>query len=227
MTTTPGRSGGAAGASTDPAHDVCTVEQLREVIPESPTGGAKVVHRLDAHCRRFIELSPFVVIGSRDAAGNPDVSPKGDPPGFVQVVDDRTIAIPERPGNRRCDTFTNVLDDPHVAILFLVPGEDVTLRVMGRASLTTDPALLETMAVQGKVPKLALKVAVTEAFLHCGKAPKRAGLWDPDTHVAPGTFPRLGEMVHDQITGKTGEDLPISREELGDAVEDDYRNNVY
>jgi hypothetical protein len=211
----------------DAEHDVCTFDALRAIIPESPVADAKVMPRLDEHARRFIELSPFLVIASRDADGQMDVSPKGDPPGFVKVLDDGTIAIPERPGNHRCDTFTNVLGVPEVALIFLVPGEDTTLRVMGRATLTQDPDLLESMAVQGRAPKLALRVAISETFLHCGKAPKRAGLWDPAAQVAPGTVPRLGAMIHDQIAWKTGEELPISRDELSDSIDEDARSNRY
>ena len=210
-------------------HEVCTLDQLRDILPtRTGSDDTKVLNRLDEHCRRFIELSPFVVIASRNEAGHMDVSPKGDPPGFVRILDERTLVIPERPGNRRCDTFTNVLQEPHIAMIFLVPGEDLTLRVMGRASLTNDPAILETMAVHGREPVLALRVEVDEAFIHCGKAPKRARLWDPAAQVTEGTFPRMGEMLHDQITGKYQlEHLGITRSELGDATDADYRDNVY
>ena len=207
--------------------DICTLEDLRDVLPTQASSDAKVLDHLDEHCRRFVELSSFVVIASRNAAGQMDVSPKGDPPGFVQIIDERILAVPERPGNRRCDTFTNVLEVPEVAMIFFVPGEDLTLRVMGRGSITRDPALLRTMAVQMREPVVALRVDVDEAFIHCGKAPKRGRLWDPDARVAEGTFPRMGEMLHDQITGKYERDLDITRSELGDITDDDYRNNVY
>lgn len=207
--------------------DITTEAALREILPKGfASDDSKVLTSLDEHCRHYIERSPFLVIASRDAAGNMDVSPKGDPPGFVQVLDDNTIAIPERPGNRRCDTYTNVLAEPEVAVIFLVPGEDVTLRVMGRGSLTTDPALLESMAVNGRPALMALKIAISETFLHCGKAPKRAKLWDPAAQVEKGEFPRLGEMIHDQMAAKAL-DAGVSREQLGDLVDDDYANNVY
>lgn len=211
-------------------HEICTPEELRQVLPKHAMGSddSKVVTRLDQHCRRFIELSPFCVIASRNRDGEMDVSPKGDPPGFVRILDDRTLAVPERPGNRRCDTFTNVLEQPEVAMIFLVPGEDLTLRVMGRASITTDPDLLATMAVRNRVPFAALRVEVDEAFIHCGKAPKRARLWDPESRVPAGTFPRMGEMVHDQISEKLQtDDLGISRSQLGDITDADYRDDVY
>ena len=209
-------------------HEICTLDQLRDVLPaHAGASDAKVLDHLDEHCRRFVERSPFVVIASRNAAGEMDVSPKGDPPGFVQIVGDRTLVVPERPGNRRCDTFTNVLQVPDVAMIFLVPGEDLTLRVMGRASITGDPGLLRTMAVQTREPVVALRVEVDAAFIHCGKAPKRARLWDPDAQVSAGTFPRMGEMLHDQITGKYQSDLEVTRSELGNITDADYRDNVY
>lgn len=216
--------------TVSPESDICTLEQLREVLPTRPMGSdnTKVVTKLDPHCRRFIELSPFVVIASHDEAGNLDVSPKGDPPGFVRIIDDRTLAVPERPGNRRCDTYTNVLQRPEVAMIFLVPGEDLTLRVMGKATITTDRDLLRAMAVKNREPAVALRVDVEEAFIHCGKAPKRARLWNPDARVPKGTFPRMGEMLHDQMKDKyETDDLGVTRSQLGDMTDADYRDNVY
>jgi uncharacterized protein len=206
---------------------ICSIEELREILPTGlGSGDAKVLHALDAHCRRFIEASPFLVIASRNAAGHMDVSPKGDPPGFVRILDDTTLAIPERPGNRRCDTFTNVLEVDEVAIIFLVPGIDMTLRVMGHASLSTQQELLASMAVRDRVPALALVVQVTETFVHCGKAPKRAGLWSTDNHVDPADFPSMGEIMHDHATATLGE-IPYSKDEMVAFTEDDYVNNVY
>ncbi len=208
--------------------DICSIEELRAVLPEGlGSSDAKVLTRLDAHCRRFIEASPFLVIASRDADGHMDVSPKGDPPGFVQVLDDTTIAIPERPGNRRCDTYTNVLQVDEVAIIFLVPGIDMTLRVMGHGRLTTEPELLATMAVGGKVPAMALVIDITETFVHCGKAPKRGGLWGTANHVDPADFPTMGEMMHDHAKANLGDAMPFSKDDMESFVDDDYQNNVY
>ena len=209
--------------------DICTLDQLRDILPKGRgSGDEKVVSRIDEHCRRFIEHSPFLIVASRNAAGRMDVSPKGDPAGFVRILDEQTIAIPERPGNHRCDTFTNILEVPDVALIFLVPGEDLTLRVMGQASLTSAPEVLEPMAMNGRAPKVALLVAVEEAFIHCGKAPKRAHLWDPATHVDKGVFPRMGEMLHDQIAENVGTpDFGLTKSELGDITDDDYANKVY
>jgi PPOX class probable FMN-dependent enzyme len=207
--------------------EICSLDELRQVLPEGlGSSDAKVLPRLDEHCRRFIEASPFVVIASRSSDGHMDVSPKGDPPGFIRIIDDSTIAIPERPGNRRCDTFTNVLEVDEVAIIFLVPGLDMTLRVMGHARLTKDPVLLAEMAVKNRDAQLALVVDIRETFVHCGKAPKRARLWTAEHHVDPADFPSMGEIMHDHMLATLGE-LPFSKDDVVAFAEDDYHNNVY
>ncbi len=161
----------------------------------------KSIDHLDRHCRAFIALSPFLVIGSASADRQADVSPRGDAPGFVKVIDGRTLAIPDRPGNKRIDTLRNVAENPEVALIFLVPGVNETLRVNGTASITTDPALLAGCAVQGKVPQSALVVRVREAFLHCAKALIRSKLWDARAQVERSVLPSLGTMIADQIAG--------------------------
>jgi PPOX class probable FMN-dependent enzyme len=174
--------------------------ELRSMFDEvSPTARIKVISALDAHCRNFIGLSPFLVIGSAAADGKADVSPRGDPPGFVHVLDDRTLAIPDRPGNNRIDTLGNIVANPEVALIFFVPGVGETLRVNGRAQLTQDRALLAGMAVNGKVPKLAIVVAVREAYLHCAKALKRSKLWEPESRAPKGAVPSIGRIIADQV----------------------------
>jgi PPOX class probable FMN-dependent enzyme len=156
--------------------------ELRAVIgPALPRSVKKEIARLDENCRALIAASPFVLIASGDATGRMDVSPKGDAPGFVQVLDDETLAIPDRPGNRRADTFENVLQNPGVGLLFLIPGKLETLRVNGRARVVRDPALRSRMAVQGKSPELVLAVTVEQAFIHCGKCMIRSRLWDKES----------------------------------------------
>ena len=137
----------------------------------------KCIPSLDRHCREFIERSPFLCIGTSGAGGRADVSPRGDPPGFVQVLDDNTLFIPDRPGNNRLDTMTNIIENPNVGLLFLVPGFDDTLRVNGRATIVRDEALAQAAVVNGKEPKVGIRVEVEEAFLHCAKAFKRSRLW--------------------------------------------------
>lgn len=134
---------------------------------------------LDHHCRAYIQRSPFVIVASADGAGELDVSPKGDPAGFVQVLDDSTLAIPERPGNRRADTFSNVLQNRQIALLFLIPGKSETLRVGGTAMIVRDRWLCDSMAVAGKTPAFALVVTIREVSIHCAKCVVRSKLWDP------------------------------------------------
>ena len=140
---------------------------------------AKTAVALDGHCRAFIAKCPFMLIASSDAAGNMDVSPKGDPAGFVRVLDETTLAIPDRPGNRRADTFSNLLQRPNVGLLFLIPGRPDTLRVNGTAMIVKDQWLRDQMAIGGKAPDLAAVVKVIEVFFHCPKCVVRSKLWDP------------------------------------------------
>lgn len=180
-----------------------SIEALREKYREpSERVRRKAIPALDAHCRTFIVHSPFLVIGTAAAsdggtAGGGDVSPRGDGPGFVQVVDDRTILIPDRKGNNRLDTLANIVENPEVAIIFFIPGFDETLRVNGRASLTDDPAVLETLSMGGKPALMAIRVAVKEAYLHCNRAIRRAKLWDEDSKPDRSILPGGGRMVHE------------------------------
>lgn len=157
----------------------------------------KEIARLDTHCRALIARSAFVLVASSNAAGQCDVSPKGDPPGFALVLDDETLALPERPGNRRADTFTNVLENPHVGLLFVIPGKLETLRVNGRARIVRDTGLRERMRVGDKVPELALVVSVEQAFIHCGKCMLRSALWDAETWPDAAGLPSQAECLVD------------------------------
>jgi hypothetical protein len=163
---------------------------------------AKVIESLDIHCKRFIARSPFVLVGSSDTAGNIDVSPKGDPPGFVHVLDDKTLAVPERPGNRRADSFRNRLQTPRVGLIFLIPGKRETLRVSGEALIVRDADLRQRMAVGGRVPELVLVVQVREAFFHCAKCMIRSHLWEPAMWPSLEGLPTLAEaaIAHAKLT---------------------------
>ena len=172
---------------------------LRAILGEpTETVRHKEMPKLDAHCRRFIELSPILFIGSAGEDGKGDVTQRGDPPGFVHILDDRTLLIPERLGNKRGDTLNNVLTHPNVGMIFMIPGVDETLRVNGRASIVDDPALLAPMALNGKTPKLAIRIDVTDAFIHCGRALKRARLWNPKSAIDRKSFASMAQMAHDQ-----------------------------
>lgn len=156
---------------------------------------SKVTIRLNDLTRRFVELSPFLCLATSAADGSCDVTPRGDPPGFVQILDEQRLLIPERPGNRLADSLRNILENPQVGLLFIVPGVADTLRVNGRATLVTDPGVLEPCAVEGKTPKLGILVEVEEVFTHCSKAFLRAQLWDPARHVAREELPSNGELM--------------------------------
>jgi PPOX class probable FMN-dependent enzyme len=187
---------------------VSSVAELRTIYGTPPADSLAVrcvLPHLDKHHRAFIALSPFVVIASADVHGLPDVSPRGDLPGFVAVLDDHTLLLPDRPGNKKLLTLSNILENPNVAVIFFVPGRDDSLRVNGRAQITTDPTLLAPLAVQGKSPRSALLVTVEQAWLHCGKALIRSRLWAPEAKVAPDALPTLGKMLADQIAGVDAE----------------------
>jgi PPOX class probable FMN-dependent enzyme len=176
-----------------------SVEALRELynLP-SELARRKQLDRLDAHCRRFIELSPFMLVSSSGADGLADVSPRGDQPGFVRVIGERTLAIPDRRGNNRLDTLTNIVGNPAVGLIFLIPGYHETLRINGSATIDDDPALLEDFAVNGKPPVTVLMVTVREAYLHCAKSILRSRLWQEDAKTDRSLMPSMGQMIKDQ-----------------------------
>ena len=162
--------------------------ELREIIdPPHEVVLRKEISRLDDFCRDFIARSPFLLVASSDGEGSIDISPKGDPAGFVKVLDDTTLAIPERPGNGRADTFENVLRHPFVGLIFLIPGTRNTLRVRGKARLVRDDWLRESMVVNAKLPDIALVVDVTVAYFHCAKCVIRSKLWSAEQLAATGT----------------------------------------
>ena len=186
----------------------------------SKRAASKTLKALDKHCRAIIAKAPFLVLGTAGGDGSVDVSPKGDHPGFVQVIDERTLAIPDRPGNNRVDSFQNLVENPQVGIIFLVPGLGETLRVTGHAALSTDAEVLEGMAVNGKPPRAALVVTIDEAFLHCAKAIIRAKLWEPETRIERKSLPSLGQMLADQIEN-------VDAEEADAAIQKGYKTTLY
>jgi PPOX class probable FMN-dependent enzyme len=186
----------------------------------NPLATHKVQTRLDEHLRRFIALSPFVILATADGVGNVDASPRGDAPGFVLVLDDQTLLLPDRPGNNRADSFTNILVNPGVALLFFVPGVDETVRVNGKARIVTDSALLTRVEANGKLPRAGLVIAVEKAFFHCGKALKRSRLWQPESRIDRASFPTLGRIIADQ----TGQ---ISAKEAESQIASDYEKKLY
>ncbi len=211
---------------TSPDNRIKSVEEYRSLRGDAhQMNYDKSISFIDDHVANFLAMSSFLTVASIDANGKMDVSPKGDPPGFVKIVDETTIAIPERPGNRRADTYTNVLQNPAVALICMVPGMDETLRINGTASVSTDPDLLKTMEVNGHLPEVALLVDVEEAFLHCGKALKRGRVWDPEAQIDRSTYPKIGEVIFDH--GKYGEKYDVTRERITELAQDDYDNYTY
>ena len=188
-------------------HLIESAEDLRDLYGEpSELAIRKSLDHLDCHCRRFIELSPFLVLASAGADGRVDCSPRGDPAGFVAVLDEHTVLLPDRRGNNRTDSLTNVLEHPYVGMLFLIPGANETLRLNGRATLTTDPAYLEPLAVKGRVPRSGLLVEVEEVFLQCTKALVRSRLWSEKSRVDRKTaLPSFGKMIADHAGLADGE----------------------
>lgn len=180
---------------------------------------------LDQYSRQFISLSPFLVISTADGEGKADLSPRGDPPGFVHVVDDKTILVPDRPGNNRLDTMSNITANPNVGCLFFIPGFEDTLRLNGKARLSDDAALLKHCTVNGKVPKVGILITVEEVFLHCAKALKRSKLWGPDYRQDRGQLPSIARIILAQ-TCETGVDEKEAQEADKD-VEGDYKTGLY
>lgn len=175
--------------------EVTTVEELRAIVGEPlPAVANKVKDRLSEAQQVWLAASPLGFVATTDADGRVDVSPKGDPPGFVHVVDDRTIAIPERPGNKRVDGYLNVLQRPHVGTVFLIPGRGDTLRINGTGTVLSDADYFDAMRVDGKRPILALEIAVEEVFLHCAKAFLRSNTWKPETWT-PDAAPSMARLA--------------------------------
>ncbi|MEX0954279.1 MAG: pyridoxamine 5'-phosphate oxidase family protein [Rhizobiaceae bacterium] len=181
----------------------------------------KELRFLDPHARNFLSRSPFVLIGSQDSSGNADVTPKGDRPGFVAVLDDVTLAVPDRPGNNRLDTFENVVANPAVGLLFLIPGMNETLRVNGEGRITADAGLRESLAVDGRQPSTVLVVKVKAVYMHCAKAFMRSELWKPESWPAREAMPTLGAILRDHAA------LAESVGELDSGLDESYRKSMW
>ena len=197
-------------------------KDLREIMGHpSEIVTRKTIDHIDEHCRSFIEKSPFIAIATSDSNSNFDVSPKGDPAGFVKILNDKMLAIPDRPGNRKADTLTNIIQNPHIGLIFLIPGVKETLRINGKAQIVTDQKILELLACQGKLPLFAIIVEVKEAFMHCAKCMIRSKLWAKIDNNQEPNVPTLAKSLIDH--GK----LDISEEELDGMIKNDEKTNLY
>lgn len=187
---------------------VTTESELRSLIGfPSELVQNKVISHIDEHCKQFISKSPFLFISTADSNGQCDGSPRGDAAGFVHVVDEKHLVIPERPGNKRIDSLRNILSNPEIGLVFLIPGLGETLRVNGRAFITKDVGLLSAMAVSGKVPSLGIVVVVEECFIHCAKAFRRSNLWVSDSWLSKNELPSPSKIIsaHVNLEGITSE----------------------
>jgi PPOX class probable FMN-dependent enzyme len=201
-------------------------EDLRSLFPAThPLAVKKCQDHLDKHAMDFVARSPFLCIGTQSPDGLADVSPRGDPCGFVKILDNKTLLIPDRPGNNRLDTQVNILANPVVGLLFMVPGFDDTMRVNGRAKITHDPELLALMAVQDRMPMVAIVVTVEEVFIHCAKAFRRSKLWDPSQLQNRSEMPSLPKIILDQTSGAP--DDPEKMKEIDADLEDEYQKTMY
>ena len=209
----------------DPKFAIADEQSLRSLFEATHALAIqKFQSALGEHAQAFIRRSPFLCLGTQSPDGRADVSPRGDPPGFVQILDARTLAIPDRPGNNRLDSLSNIIANPSVALLFIIPGFDDTLRVNGRASLTTDPAILESMRVNNRVPTLAIIVRVGEVFMHCAKAFRRSHLWDPNHFQDRTEMPSLIKIILEETSVAPADD---EMRKIDADLEEAYKRTLY
>jgi uncharacterized protein len=210
----------------DPEHTITDEQALRDLFPPTHDMAiSKIQTTLDQHAQAFIARAPFVCIGTQNRDGKADVSPRGDPRGFVRILDQQTLAIPDRPGNNRLDSLSNLIANPAIGLLFIVPGFDDTLRVSGNASVVNDPDLLATMVVNDRLPTLAIVVKVHTVFMHCAKAFRRSHLWEPEYFQDRREMASLSKIILDQTTGAPSDAGEMAR--IDDDLEVEYTRTMY
>lgn len=202
---------------------ICTEDELRSMMGfPSELVKNKTISTIDYHCRDFISKSPFLVLSTSDKEGYCDVSPRGDLPGFVHVLNENQLVIPERPGNKRMDSMRNILSNPRVGLIFFIPGLGETLRVNGQATLIKDPEILESMSVKGKSPLVGIAVEVEECFIHCAKAFIRSGLWDPSSWREKELLPSVASIISDHVN------LPnTTAKTVEEGLKESYKERLY
>lgn len=210
----------------NPEFAITDEQSLRKLFPAiTPLAVQKCQSSLDTHAQEFIKRSPFMCLGTQNLDGKSDVSPRGDPVGFVKILDQHTLAIPDRPGNNRLDSQVNILANPNVGLLFMIPGFDDTLRVNGQARLSVDPDLLDSMSVNDRSPKLAIVVKVNVIFMHCAKALRRSQLWNADHFQDRKDMPSLSKIILDQTTGTSHSDEEMRK--IDADLEIEYKKTLY
>lgn len=209
-----------------PEHVINDEAALRALFPPVHTiASLKSLDALDEHAQAFIQRAPFICIGTQGADGTADVSPRGDPAGFVAILDKHTLAIPDRPGNNRLDSLSNLITNSNIGLLFIIPGFDDTLRVNGQARLVIDPDLLEQLSMHGRAPRIAIVIHVTEVFLHCAKAFRRSHLWDPAHFQDRAEMPSLMKILLDQTSDAPQDETRLR--EMDEQLEKDYKSTMY
>ena len=197
--------------------------QLRAIY-ENPDDMSvkKSLTKLDKHFKHFINLSPFLVLSTVRVDGRCDASPRGDAPGFVRILDDNNLFLPDRPGNNRLDSLTNIIKNPGIGLLFMIPGLDMTLRANGKAHIVSDITLLKPSIVHGKIPRSGMQIIINECYIHCGKSLRRSKIWNNETHIKKGDYPSIGKILVDQqaAPGK-------SVEELDKFAIEEYKKTLY
>ncbi|RJE90252.1 pyridoxamine 5'-phosphate oxidase family protein [Paenibacillus sp. 1011MAR3C5] len=202
---------------------LATEDEIRELIGfPSEVVQKKTIHELDSHCRAFIAMSPLLFMSTSDTQGYCDVSPRGDAPGFVHILDNQHMVIPERPGNRRIDSLRNILSNPRVGLIFLIPGLEETLRVNGEAYVIKDDELLEQMKVNDKKPLLGIGVRVDEAFIHCAKSFKRSGAWNKESWSDQDRLPSIPHMISAHVNSES-----FTVEKIRDGLQESYEKRLY
>jgi PPOX class probable FMN-dependent enzyme len=183
----------------------------------------KTIKSLDSSSIDYINKSPFIIIATSNQDGTCDASPRGDAPGFVWIIDEKHLFIPERPGNKRMDSIQNIIHNPHIGIIFIIPGMEETFRVNGKACITRDQTLLNHSAVNGKLPIMGIGVEIEECYMHCAKAFKRSGLWNAASWLPKSDLPSAPKMIVSHLNGK----IQVTEEQVKEALDDSYKNRLY
>lgn len=199
-----------------------TEAQFREIMGHpNERVSSKVLNHLDQNCQTYIQKTPFIILSTANKQGHQDTSPKGDPAGFIKILNQNTLAIPERLGNRKADSFSNILENPNVGLLFIIPGKKETLRASGTAIIVRDENIRQELNHKNKLPDFAIIITIKEAYFHCAKCMTRSNLWQPEHWPTQENLPTLGKTMVD--AGK----LKLSAQEMDELIEKDYKNRLY